>query len=133
MRQLPAIAFFLVSMVSGAFAQQASWTLDHGHAADAIAARRAAATAAAAKAAAIRNGTPLTPSQATDFSVNGGGSVVIDSAPLTSAEQKAELEGRAAWEARCRPTVVEDRDGMRRTRYAQPDCDLSRFNTAGAQ
>ena len=27
--------------------------------------------------------------------------------------------------------VVEDREGLRRTRYAEPDCDLSRFNTAG--
>jgi hypothetical protein len=28
-------------------------------------------------------------------------------------------------------TVVEDRDGLRRVKYAERDCDLSRFNTAG--
>ena len=44
---------------------------------------------------------------------------------------KGRRGGRAAWQARCRPTVVEDREGLRRTRYAEPDCDLSRFNTAG--
>jgi len=104
--------------------------MDHGHAADAAAAARSAAAAARAKEAAIAAGIPLTPSQSTSFSVNGD-SVVRASAPLTPEQQKAEAEGRAAWQTRCRPTVIEDREGLRRTKYAAPDCDLSRFNTAG--
>ncbi len=40
-------------------------------------------------------------------------------------------QARAAWQARCRPTFVEDREGIRRAQYAEPDCDLSRYNTAG--
>jgi hypothetical protein len=106
--------------------------MDHGHAADAANAARVAAAAARAKAVAIAAGVPLAPSQSTDFSINGGG--VVGAAPgLTPEEQKADSEARAAWQARCRPTAVEDRDGMRRTKYAEPKCDLSRFNTAGAQ
>jgi hypothetical protein len=132
MRKLSAVLLLVVGTVSSASAQQGSWAMDHGHAADAVAATRAAANAADAKAAAIKNGTPLTASQMTDFSVNGE-TIVMDPGPLTPQEQKAEAEGRAAWEARCRPTVTEDREGMRRTRYAEADCDLSRFNTAGAQ
>jgi hypothetical protein len=59
---------------------------------------------------------------------------VIRLAPaLTPEQQKAHEEASAAWEARCRPTVVEDREGLRRVKYAEPDCDLSRFNTAGGQ
>ena len=54
-------------------------------------------------------------------------------ARLTPEEEKAEADGRTAWLARCRPTTVEDREGVRRTRYAAPDCDLSPFNTAGAK
>ncbi len=49
----------------------------------------------------------------------------------TPEEEKADEEARAAWQTRCRPSVVEDREGIRRTQYAEPDCDLSRFNTAG--
>jgi hypothetical protein len=98
--------------------------------ADPAAASRAAAAAAAAKAAAIAAGIPLAPSQYTDFRVNGGGTVRV-AAPRTAEQQKADAEASAAWQARCRPAVVEDRDGLRRTRYAEPDCDLSRFNTAG--
>ena len=106
--------------------------MDHGHAADAAAASRAAAAAARAKANAIAVGAPLTPSQSTDFRVNGGG--VVRMAPvLTLEQQKAEAEASAAWQARCRPTVVVDREGLRRTQYAERDCDISRFNTAGAQ
>jgi hypothetical protein len=104
--------------------------MDHGHAADAAAAARTAAAAARAKEAAIAAGIPLAPSQSTTFSVNGD-SVLRATAPLTPEQQKAEAEGRAAWQARCRPSVVEDREGLRRTKYAEPDCDLSRFNTAG--
>jgi len=104
--------------------------MDHGHAADAAAAAKAAAAAAKAKEAAISAGLPLSPSQSTNFSVNGDN--IIPAAPrLTPEEERAEAEARAAWQARCRPTIVEDREGLRRTRYAEPDCDLSRFNTAG--
>ena len=53
------------------------------------------------------------------------------SAKADQAAQKAEAEARAAWQARCRPAVVTDREGLRRTQYAEPDCDLSRLNTAG--
>jgi hypothetical protein len=132
MRTIPAVLFFFAASISVASAQQASWSMDHGHAADAAAAANAAAAAAKAKAAAVAAGLPLSPSQSTDFVVNG--SSVIRAAPLpTPEEQNADAEARAAWQAHCRPTVVEDREGLRRMRYAAPDCDLSRFNTAGTQ
>jgi hypothetical protein len=106
--------------------------MDHGQAAAAAAATQARTAAARAKAEAIAAGRPLTPSQSTDFGVNGGG-VVRVAPPLTPEQQKADADARAAWQARCRPTVVADREGLRRTHYAEPDCDLSRFNTAGSQ
>lgn len=126
-----AAALFLIATISAASAQsaQSSFSQDHGHAADAAAASRAAAAAAQAKAWAIANGKPLTPSQSTDFSVNGRN--VIRAMALTPEQEKADADGRIAWQARCKPAVVEDREGLRRTRYAEPDCDLSRFNTAG--
>ena len=102
----------------------------HGQAADPASEAKEAVAPASPKEAAIAAGIPLAPSQSTTFSVNGD-SVVRASAPLTPEQQKAEADGRAAWQARCRPTVVEDREGLRRTKYAEPDCDLSRFNTAG--
>jgi hypothetical protein len=130
MRTIAAVLFFVAAGVSTASAQQASWSMDHGHAADAAAAVRDAAAEARAKNAAIAAGLPLTPSQSTNFSVNG--SSVIHAAPaLTPEQERADAEARASWQARCRPTVIEDRDGLRRTKYAEPDCDLSRFNTAG--
>jgi len=129
MRTILGVFLIVAATVSTASAQS-SFSMDHGHAADAVAASRAAATAAANKAAAIAAGTPLSPSQSTDFSINGG-AVVRAVAPRTPEEEKADAEARAAWQARCRPTVVEDREGIRRTRYAESDCDLSRFNTAG--
>jgi hypothetical protein len=132
MRTIAAVLFFVAAGVSTASAQQASWSMDHGHAADAAAAARAAAAAARAKDAAIAAGLPLSPSQSTNFSVNGN-SVIRAAPPLTAEQEKADAEGRAAWQARCRPSVIEDREGMRRTKYAAPDCDLSRFNTAGTQ
>jgi hypothetical protein len=55
----------------------------------------------------------------------------MPSRPRSAADLKADEAGQAAWAARCRPTVVEDRDGLRRVRYAERDCDISRFNTAG--
>ena len=136
MRTIAALVLFAAASVSSASAQQSPaptpapaaapqvpFAMDHGRAADAAAAAAANAKAAAA-------GVQPGPSQSASFSVNGEN--VIRAAPaLTPEQQKAEEEGRAAWQARCRPTVVEDRDGMRRTKYAEPDCDLSRFNTAG--
>ena len=134
MRTIATVLLFLVAASATASAQQqGSWSsssMDHGHAADAAAAAKSAAATARAKEIAIAAGVPLAPSQSTSFSVNGD-SVIRASAPLTLEQQKAEADGRAAWQARCRPTVIEDREGLRRTRYAEPDCDLSRFNTAG--
>lgn len=124
--------FLIVAATISTASAQSSFSMDHGHAADAARAARAASAAAADKAAAIAAGKPLTPSQSTDFSVNGSG-VIRAAPPRTSEEQKADAEAQAAWQARCRPTVIEDREGIRRTRYAEPNCDLSRFNTAGAQ
>ena len=132
MRMISAVLLF-VAGISTASAQGASnFSMDHGNAAAAAAASKAANAADRAKAAAIAAGRPLTPSQSTDFSVNGGG-VIRFALPRTPEQQKADAAGRAAWQARCQPAVVEDRDGLRRTQYAEPDCDLSPFNTAGAQ
>ena len=116
----------VVASVSSASAQ---FAMDHGHAADAARAARAAQAAADAKAAAIASGAPLSPSQQTNFYVGNRGTVKIT--PRTAEELKADEAAQAAWKERCRPTVVEDRDGLRRVKYAERDCDLSRFNTAG--
>jgi hypothetical protein len=132
MRIIAAVFALLAVDISAASAQRASFQMDHGHAADAAAATRAAAAAASAKAAAIAAGVPLRPSQSTDFSVNGYGTISAG-APRSAEEQNVDEEARAAWQARCRPTIMEDRDGLRRAQYAQSNCDLSRFNTAGAQ
>jgi hypothetical protein len=51
--------------------------------------------------------------------------------PRTAEEMKVDQAAQAAWSERCRPTVVEDREGLRRVKYAERDCDLSRFNSAG--
>ena len=116
----------VVASVSSASAQ---FAMDHGHAADAAQAARAARAAADAKAAAIASGAPLLPSQQTNFYVGNRGTVKI--APRTAEELKADEAAQIAWTERCRPIVVEDREGLRRVRYAERDCDLSRFNTAG--
>jgi hypothetical protein len=116
----------VVASVSSASAQ---FAMDHGHAADAARAARAAQAAADAKAAAIASGAPLSPSQQTNFYVGSRGTVKIS--PRTAEELKADEAAQAAWTERCRPIVVEDREGLRRVRYAERDCDLSRFNTAG--
>ena len=113
----------VVASVSSASAQ---FAMDHGHAADAA---RAAQAAADAKASAVAPGAPLLPSQQTNFSIGSGGTVKI--APRTAEELKADEVAQTAWNERCRPTVVEDREGLRRVKYAERDCDLSRFNTAG--
>jgi hypothetical protein len=141
MHIVPAVLLLVAAGISTASAQAPSasakesssnFSLDHGHSSDSAADSKAAAAAARARAAAIAAGGPLSPSQSTDFHVNGGG-VIRLAPPLTPEQEKAEAEGRAAWQARCRPTVIEDHEGLRRTRYAEPDCDLSRFNTAGGQ
>jgi hypothetical protein len=106
--------------------------MDHGHAADAANAARATAAPERAKAPAIAAELSLTPSQSTDFNDNGSG-VVRAASPLTAKEQKVEAEARAAWQVHCRPTVVEDRDGLRRTQCADSNCDLYSFNIAGKQ
>ena len=158
MRIFPAVAFLIAAGISAVSAQSSpesapgqvpaapaqetpapapaqgppSFSMDHGQAADAEAAAKAEAAAAEARAAAIAAGTPLNPSESTNFRINGA-DVVRVAAPPTSELQKAHAQALDAWQARCRPTVVEDREGLRRTRYAAPDCDLSRFNTAGAK
>jgi hypothetical protein len=140
MRSIAAVFLFVFAGLSTASAQQTqktdqaqrnnSWAMDHGRAADAAAASEAAA-AANAKAGAAAGAAP-TAVQSTDFGVNGD-NVIRAAPPQTPEQQKAEADARAAWEARCRPTVIADREGLRRTRYAEPDCDLSRFNTAGTK
>ena len=116
----------VVASVSSASAQ---FAMDHGQAAASAQAARAAQAAANAKAAAIASGAPLLPSQQTNFYVGTRGTVKV--ARRTAEELKADEAGQAAWTERCQPTVVEDRDGLRRVKYAERDCDLSRFNTAG--
>jgi hypothetical protein len=113
----------VVASVSSASAQ---FAMDHGRAADAA---RASQAAADAKAAAAASGAPLLPSQQTNFYVGNRGTVKI--APRTAEELKADEAAQTAWTERCRPIVVEDREGLRRVKYAERDCDLSRFNTAG--
>jgi hypothetical protein len=113
----------VVASVSSASAQ---FAMDHGRAADAA---QAAQAAAIAKAVAVAAGAPLSPSQQTNFYVGNRSTVKI--APRTAEELKADEAAQAAWTERCRPTVVEDREGLRRVKYAERDCDLSRFNTAG--
>ncbi len=103
----------VVASVSSASAQLA---MDHGNAAD-------------AKATATTSGAPQSPSQQTSFSVGSGGTAKI--LQRTAEQLKPDDPAQAAWNVRCRPTVVEDRDGLRRVRYAERDCDLSRSNTAG--
>jgi hypothetical protein len=130
MRTISCALLFAVVCISTASAQEPPWAMDHGHAADAVNAADAAAAAARPKAATIAAGRPLTPSQATDASINGRHFIRV---PPTAEEQKAEADARSAWQARCCPTAVEDREGIRRTKYAESDCDLSLINTAGTQ
>jgi hypothetical protein len=125
MRILIAITI-VVASVSSASAQ---FAMDHGNAAAAAQAARAERDYQYAKASAIRNGGPLLPSQQTDFAV--GGRATIKVIQKTAEEKKADEVKEVAWRERCKPSVVEDRDGIRRVKYAERDCDLSRFNTAG--
>ena len=109
-----------------------AFSMDHGQAAAAEATAKAEAEATKAKEAAIKAGTPLSPSQTTDFRINGG-DVIRAAPPAAAGQQKAAEDARNAWQERCRPTVVTDREGLRRTRYAEADCDIGRVNTAKAQ
>jgi len=118
MRVFIAISIVAAS-VSSASAQLA---MDQGQASG-------AAKAADAKAPAAAPGTPLLPSQQTNFYV--GGASIVKVIARTAEELKADEAGQAAWAARCRPIVIEDRDGLRRVRYAERDCDLSNYNNAG--
>jgi len=127
MRIIVVTIALLVASISTASAQ---FAMDHGNAAASIRAAQESQAAAWAKASAIARGDPLLPSQQTNFSITG--SNVFKAAPLrTAEEQKAFEEGQAAWTARCKPTVIEDSEKLRRVKYAEPDCDLSAFNTAG--
>ena len=123
------IVFAVSIVVASISSASAQFAMDHGHAADATQSASARQAATAAKARAVANGDPLLPSQQTDFAV--GSRATIKVIPRTEAELKADRLAEEAWRARCKPTVEEDRDGVRRTRYAEKDCDLSRFNTAG--
>jgi hypothetical protein len=125
MRILIAISIVAASLSSAS----AQFAMDHGGAAAADQAANAERAYERAKAAAIASGGPLLPSQQTNFSVGGRGMVKV--VPRTPEEQKADEAAQAAWSARCQPTVVEDREGLRRVKYAERNCDLSRFNTAG--
>jgi hypothetical protein len=92
----------------------------------------AAPSAPAAPAAPAQPAAPLYAPGTADFHVNGA-DVIAAAPPRTPEQQKADAEAQAAWQERCHPVVVEDREGIRRMRYAAPDCDLSPFNTAGGQ
>jgi hypothetical protein len=115
----------VVASVSSASAQSAT---DPGRAAEAAQAARASRAAENAMAAALALGA-LRPRQQTNFYVGGSGTIKI--APRTAEELKADEAAQTAWTERCRPVVVEDHEGLRRVKYAERDCDLSRFNTAG--
>ena len=115
----------VVASVSSASAQSAT---DQGRAAEAAQAARASRAAENAMAAALALGA-LRSRQQTNFYVGGSGTIKI--APRTAEDLKADEAAQTAWTERCRPVVVEDREGLRRVKYAERDCDLSRFNTAG--
>jgi hypothetical protein len=128
MRFILVVISILIASISTASAQ---FAMDHGNAAAAREAASEANARASAKAAAIARGGPLLPSQSTNASIGSYGTFKAPP-PRTAEELKADEEGRAAWTARCKPTVVEDREKLRRVKYAEPDCDLSTYNTAGA-
>jgi hypothetical protein len=115
-----------------AAAQQ--WSLDHGRAEDAANAAKSAAIGAAIKeivaAAKAQAAAPADSDSSSDF-VAGGSGVIAPELPRTTEQQRADTLAEAAWQTRCRPAVVEDREGIRRVKYAESDCDLTRYNTAG--
>lgn len=110
------------------------WSLDHGRAEDAANAAKSAAIGAAIKeivaAAKAQAAAPADSDSSSDF-VAGGSGTIAPELPRTTEQQKADALAQAAWQARCRPSVVEDREGIRRVKYAESDCDLTRYNTAG--
>jgi hypothetical protein len=116
----------LVASVSSASAQ---FAMDHGNAAAAARAASAEREYQSTKDFAIRNGLRLSPSQQTNFAVGGHSTIKVQA--RTEEEQKADRAKEEAWSARCQPSVIEDSEGLRRVKYAEKDCDLSRFNTAG--
>ena len=116
----------VVASVSSASAQ---FAMDHGNAA-------AAAQAASAEQATRCQGRGHRERRVRCFPASRpispwavGGTIKV--LQRTAEEKKADEVAQAAWRERCRPTVVEDREGLRRVKYAERDCDLSRFNTAG--
>ena len=122
--------FIAISIVAASVSSaSAQFAMDHGNAAAAAQAASQELAYERARAAAIASGGPLLPSQQTNFAVGGRATVKV--IQRTEEERKADEAAQAAWSARCRPTVVEDREGLRRVKYAERDCDLSRFNTAG--
>ena len=123
------IVFAISIVIASVSSASAQFAMDHGHAQDAVQASYARQAAADAKRRAIANGDPLLPSQQTDFNI--GSRATIKVYARTEAELKADRQAEAEWAARCKPTVEEDSEGLRRTKYAEKDCDLSRFNTAG--
>jgi hypothetical protein len=125
MRTMLTALIIVAAGVSTASAQQAA--TDHRGGVGPSQPTNAAAAPASSNAAA-----PLTPSQSTDFVINGS-NVIRAAPPRTPEQQKADAEAGAAWQARCRPSIIEDREGIRRRQYAEPDCDLSRYNTAGTE
>jgi hypothetical protein len=131
MRTLVVAISILAASLSAA--ASAEFSMDHGSAEAATQAASDASAAAAAKASAIASGGPLLPSQKTNFSVGSASSFKAVVIRRTPEELKAFEDGKNAWTARCKPTVVEDAEKLRRVKYAEPDCDLSAFNTAGAE
>ena len=129
MRTIVVAISILVASLSAA--ASAEFSMDHGNAAAAAQAAREARAAAAAKADAIARGGPLLPSQSTNFSVGGSSTFKAAVIRRTPEEQKAFEQAQADWTTRCKPTVVEDAEKLRRVKYAARDCDLSPFNTAG--
>jgi hypothetical protein len=137
MRIIPVFLLIAAAGIATASAQHAS--ADERANEDAAASSAGAAAASNNAAAAASNqsaagaaGVRRSPSEFTDFHVNGGGTIPAPP-PRTPEQQKADAEAHAAWQARCRPTVVADREGLRRTKYAEPDCDLLRIKTAGTR
>jgi len=111
--------FIAISIVVASVSSASAQTVD---AAQVQAARAAAAAWAAANA---------YPPYRLKSNFYVGGSSTMKVTPRTAEDMKADEAGQAAWNERCRPTVIEDREGLRRVTYAERDCDLSRFNTAG--
>ena len=122
MRIILAVSIVIASIATAS----AQSTPDHVSTVDSSSSRSAAATNTGGSTATA----PPVPGRSADFVVNGA--QTIQAAPARTSEQrKADQAAQAAWQARCHPEVIEDREGMRRAHYAENDCDLSPFNTAG--